>query len=209
MKRKDFEDVDDDVSDFIFSSPATKIRRLDAELPPMVIVEEPEVVGPSPEQSCSGVTIEELPNSERAIVLFHPTITTPNPIMHSPSNFSVSLDPRFIAGWKDQVLRSSTGNSWKLASDEAATEDDNSSPGNGCQAVVPWFPPQFSSSGGGGSETVDDEAMGVASMDIEDSSSIQQRSSGSVAVSQGLPQWQHCTILQPPQNTTTPIVWYR
>lgn len=28
MKRKDFEDIDDDDSDFIFSSPATKIRRL-------------------------------------------------------------------------------------------------------------------------------------------------------------------------------------
>ena len=108
----------------------------------------------------------------------------------------------------DQVLRSSTGNSWRLA--EATTEDDSSSsPSNGCQAVVPWFPPQFPSSGGGGSETVDDEAMGEASMDVDDSSSIQQMSSGSVAVSQGLPQWQHCTILQPPQNTTPPIVWYR
>ncbi|XP_057768516.1 uncharacterized protein LOC130988636 [Salvia miltiorrhiza] len=230
MKRKDFEDVDDDVSDFIFSSPATKIRRLDAELPPMVIVEEePEVTASAfdqsqrlPEQSCNesgGLKIEELPNlgenEERAIVLFQPSITTP--VVHSPSNFSVSLDPRFISGWKNQVLRSSMANSWRLESDEAVKEDDDmSSSGNGCQAVVPWFPPRFSSADADNSsypfddgEMMDAEETGEATMDVEDSASIQQRSAGSVAVSQGLPQWQHCTILQPPQNTTTPIVWYR
>lgn len=81
----------------------------------MVIVEEePEVAAATfdqsqhmPEQSCKGsggLKIEELPNlgenEERAIVLFQPSITTP--LVHSPSTFSVSLDPRFISGWKSK-----------------------------------------------------------------------------------------------------------
>ncbi|GMQ07489.1 hypothetical protein CsSME_00051653 [Camellia sinensis var. sinensis] len=40
MKRKDLEDVNDDFSDFSLSSPARKIRRLDAELPPIMEEEE-------------------------------------------------------------------------------------------------------------------------------------------------------------------------
>ncbi|KAL1547921.1 hypothetical protein AAHA92_16224 [Salvia divinorum] len=228
MKRKDFEHVNDDASDFIFSSPATKIRRLDAELPQMMIVEEePEVAAATfdqsqqflPEQSSNvsgGLKIEELPNlgeNERAIVLYQPS----TPIVRSPSNFSVSLDPRFISALKNQVLRSSSENSWKLDSDEGATEDgiDMSSPGDGCQAIVPWFPQPVNGENScyqfdGGEMMEADETGEATSMDVEDSTSFQQSNSGSVPLSQGLPQWQqHCTISQPPQNTTTPIVWYR
>lgn len=130
----------------------------------------------------------------------------------------------------DKVLRSSQENSWswRVANEgEAAAEgeeNDSSSSSNGCQAVVPWLPPRFPSTNGDGSHqfninetTMDDEEMGeAAAMDVEDSTSIQQSNTneggGSVLLNQGLPQWQqqqHCTILQPPQNTTTPIVWYR
>ncbi|XP_047947367.1 uncharacterized protein LOC125193583 [Salvia hispanica] len=227
MKRKDFEHVNDDVSDFIFSSPATKIRRLDAELPPMMIVEEePEVAAATFDQSqqllpelsskSGGLKIEELPDlgeNERAIVLYQPS----TPIVRSPANFSVSLDPRFISALKNQVLRSSSVNSWRLDSDEGVTEDDTdiSSSGNGCQAIVPWLPRPANGDNSyqqfDGGEMMEAEETGEAtSMDVEDSPSIQQSNSGSVPLSQGLPQWQqHCTISQPPQNTAMPIVWYR
>ncbi|XP_042052658.1 uncharacterized protein LOC121797942 isoform X2 [Salvia splendens] len=227
MKRKDFEHFNDDVSDFIFSSPATKIRRLDAELPPMMIVEEePEVAASTFDQSqqllpemsskvSGGLKIEELPDlgeNERAIVLYQPS----TPIVRSPSNFSVSLDPRFISALK--MLRSSSANSWRLYSDdEGATEDDIEIPssGNGCQAIVPWLPQPANGDNSchqfdGGEMMEAEDTAEATSMDVEDSPSIQQSNSGSVPVSQGLPQWQqHCTISQPAQNTTTPIVWYR
>lgn len=116
------------------------------------------------------------------------------------------------------MLRSSSANSWRLDSDEGAKEDDidiSSSGGSGCQAIVPWLPrPAKGESSRDefyGGEMMEAEETGEAtSMDVEDSPSIQQSNSGSVPLSQGLPQWQqHCTISQPPQNTTTPIVWYR
>lgn len=48
-----------------------------------------------------GLVIEELPeNEERAIVLFKPMNNTPP--MHSPSNFSVKVDPQFINGFKSK-----------------------------------------------------------------------------------------------------------
>ncbi|KAH6817314.1 hypothetical protein C2S51_000917 [Perilla frutescens var. frutescens] len=211
LKRKDFQHVDDDFSDFSFTSPATKIRRLDAELPPMMRVdEEPEVAAVAQRRRCnesSGVKIEELPdlgeNEERAIVLFKPSITTP--IVHSPSNFSVSLHPQFISGFKNQILRPDQANSWRLVNEEEEDEDedDSSRSGNGCQAVVPWFPPRFPPSGDGQFEMMDAEEMGEASMDVEDSE--QQRNTNEVSLSQGLPhQWQHCMIPQPPHNTTAP-----
>lgn len=52
-----------------------------------------------------GLVIEELPsvpaNEERAIVLFKPMNTQP---MHSPSNFSVKVDPQFLNGFKSKSL---------------------------------------------------------------------------------------------------------
>ncbi|KAK9098313.1 hypothetical protein Syun_025358 [Stephania yunnanensis] len=41
MKRKDLEEVVDDFTDFYLTSPARKIRRLDAELPPIMEEDEP------------------------------------------------------------------------------------------------------------------------------------------------------------------------
>jgi len=71
--------VDEVNDDFPLSSPATKIRRLDAELPP--IVEEDELL-PSPSSFPS-------PNDERALVLF-------KPLAHSPSSISFTVDSDLI-----------------------------------------------------------------------------------------------------------------
>lgn len=54
---------------------------------------------------------------------------------------------------------------------------------------------------------MNDEEMGEAAMDVEDSVGI-QRADASESLTQWQPQ-QYCTIVQPPHNTTTPIVWYR
>lgn len=70
--------------------------------------EEPEVAAVAfdqpPEQSFSnsGWKIEELPNEEKAIVLYNPSISITTPIVHSPSNFSVSLHPQFILRLKSK-----------------------------------------------------------------------------------------------------------
>ncbi|KAL7189929.1 hypothetical protein ACSBR1_039543 [Camellia fascicularis] len=103
MKRKDLEDVNDDFSDFSLSSPARKIRRLDAELPPIMEEEEAdhaEVQKLAPEEAedvasnINNMNMEELgglpsnhphneseienenenENEERALVLFNPPI---------------------------------------------------------------------------------------------------------------------------------------
>jgi len=86
LKRKDIDQVNDDFSDFSLSSPATKIRRLDAELPPIIEEEEPFVE-----------------NHEKAIVLFNPFL---HPNLHnhlrSPSTLSLSLNSDLISGFKSK-----------------------------------------------------------------------------------------------------------
>ncbi|KAL0315963.1 UNVERIFIED_CONTAM: hypothetical protein Sradi_5474500 [Sesamum radiatum] len=232
LKRKDLEDVNDDFSDFSLSSPARKIRRLDAELPPIIEEEECEIPFEHslPQEqgfgsnSPRGLKIEELPpepsNEERAIVLFKPMNTSP--LLQTPSNFTVSVNPHLISGFKNQLLWSSQSNSWRLADDEAV-ENNKSGSSNGCLAVVPWVPSQFSSAPGAGlppeidsPEMMDAQEVEESKMDIEDGN-VDQRTAndaGGISVSEGLHQWQqqqqqHCLIPQPPHNTTTPIVWYR
>ncbi|RXH71429.1 hypothetical protein DVH24_018784 [Malus domestica] len=60
------------------------------------------------------------------------------------------------------------------------------------------------------------EEMGTATMEIEEGSREGQGmangcSGGMWTSIEGFPQWQqqHCMIPQPPQNTTTPITWFR
>lgn len=237
LKRKDLEDVSEDFSDFSLSSPARKIRRLDAELPPIIEEEERDIsiefedTPPTSEHtfgsnSTGGIKIEELPdepsNEERAIVLFNPNQTTPLP--HSPSSFSVSINPSFISGLKNQVLWSNQSSSWKLTNDGSGEENDYSS-GSGCLAVVPWVPSHFSS--GCGSEyppqttqtdtceMMDAQEVKEATMEIEEMDSTPQSNgheAGGVNLNEQFQQWQqqHCLFSQPPHNTTpTPVVWYR
>ncbi|KAK6126634.1 hypothetical protein DH2020_039620 [Rehmannia glutinosa] len=152
LKRKDLEDVNDDFSDFSLSSPARKIRRLDAELPP--IIEEEECETPIAfehtmlheqsfvNDSSGGIKIEELPNvpsnEEKAIVLFKPLTLLQSAVpfqLHSVCQSSsyfgaqkklFHLSSSYISYVViDQVTWSSQPNSWRPADDEAA-ENNNS-----------------------------------------------------------------------------------
>lgn len=96
---------------------------------------------------------------------------------------------------------------------------------NGCLAVVPWVPSQLPPASATEVSQTDapepmEEAEEVeAAMDIEEteSASIEQGHTSvhdvysGIAGSDGLHQWQqqHCMIPQIPQNTSTPITWFR
>ncbi|KAF7849273.1 hypothetical protein BT93_L1022 [Corymbia citriodora subsp. variegata] len=199
MKRKDLDQVSDDFSDFSLSSPARKIRRLDAELPPIMEDDEPEIAMPDL-RSDPGVlrnrsgcpVIEELPtesalasssasapeNEERAIVLFKP--------VHgrlqrgpSPSSFSVSVDPDFISGFKSQFYWSNEPAHEKLIEDETDAAETNKG-GTNCMAMVPWIPSQFPPASGiellqtEGSEAMEAEETGDGTMEIEDANESYQ-----------------------------------
>ncbi|CAJ2676356.1 unnamed protein product [Trifolium pratense] len=85
--------ITDDFSDFSLSSPATKIRRLDAELPPIVEEDDEHL---------------DAPNDERAIVLF-------KPILHSPSSYSLTLNSHLISEIKNNSeYRNSNTNPMEL-----------------------------------------------------------------------------------------------
>lgn len=65
-------------------------------------------------------------------------------------------------------------------------------------------------------ELMEAEGMGTATMEIEEESTEGQGmanmyGSGMWTSNEGFPEWQqqHCMIPQPPQNTTTPITWFR
>lgn len=226
LKRKDLEDVNDDFSDFSLSSPATKIRRLDAELPP--IMEEDEFDIPLgfgkliPQENFAndlrkvrGPIIEELPvepeNEERAIVLFKPMNTS---LLHSPSAFSLSVDSDLISGFKNQAPWSRHSNPLKPSKGEE-TQDDNEGPTKECMAVVPWVPSHYLPQGTDFSEPMEAEETGPTTMDIEEDSivGLEQRPGNELngpGVGEGLHQWQqHCMVPQPPENTSSPVVWFR
>ncbi|KAK9269785.1 hypothetical protein L1049_001563 [Liquidambar formosana] len=230
-KRKDLDEVNDDFSDFSLSSPARKIRRLDAELPPIMEEEEteipvvfeqswPEIRLTGSVEQVGAPMIEELSfdpvNEERAIVLFKPMDA---PLLHSPSNFSISSD--IISGFKNH-LWSSQSSHIKPAEDEAAMCENNTLATNECLAVVPWVPsqvppaPRVEVAQAEIPELMEADEMGETTMEIEDNVvSIEQGQAnefGGMSGSEGLHQWhqQHCmTPPQLPQNTSTPIVWYR
>lgn len=210
-KRKEvgqLDQVNDDFSDFSLSSPARKIRRLDTQLPPIMEEEEVEFDSAQIQMNCNGPVIEELENQERAIVPFNPVN---NPLFHNPSNVSVSLSPDLISGFKEQFLRSSY---YGMKCDE---DEDNKIQ---CKAVVPWVPSQLQptpsmevSQAEAGGEFMEDEEMGTAAMEIEESSTSPAQGTsngyGGGMWNEGFPQWQqqHCMIPQLPQNTSTPITW--
>ncbi|XP_030549569.1 uncharacterized protein LOC115754628 [Rhodamnia argentea] len=238
MKRKDLDQVNDDFSDFSLSSPARKIRRLDAELPPIMEDDEPEFampyLQPEPEilQSRSGGPVmKELPtesasssapeNEERALVLFKP-VHGHLLGMNSPSSFSVSVDPEFISGFKNQFYRSNEPAHEKLIEDETGDAETDKG-GINCKAVVPWIPFQLPPASGiellqtEGSEAMEAEEMDDGMMEIEDASGSypaaqeQAHSHAGQSTSEGFQQWQqpHCMTPQLPPSVSTPLVWYR
>ena len=89
-----------------------------------------------------------------------------------------------------------------------------------CKAVVPWVPFQFQptpsmevSQAEAGGEFMEDEEMGTAAMEIEESTTSPAQGTsnghGGGTWNEGFPQWQqqHCMMPQLPQNTSTPITW--
>lgn len=80
--------ISDDFSDFSLSSPATKIRRLHGELPPIVEEHEQE-------------EHEPLPNEERALVLFKPFL--PHSPDYNNSSFSLTLNSDLISQIKTSM----------------------------------------------------------------------------------------------------------
>ncbi|XP_010263305.1 PREDICTED: uncharacterized protein LOC104601606 [Nelumbo nucifera] len=229
MKRKDLEEVYDEFSDFSLSSPARKIRRLDAELPPIMEEEEaPEIamgfeqiVSEQPDitrQQLGAVTTEAVPsvplNEERALVLYNPANT---PMLKTPSSpgFSITVNSDLIPGLKDHIFWSNHTKSVKTTEDEAASADKNKSVTNDSLAVVPWVPYQHPTFSGtevpapGLSEMM--EAEGDATMmEIEDEDGGQAWGTDAiVGGGESLQQWQqqHCMTPEFPQNTSTPVMW--
>ncbi|XP_051114338.1 uncharacterized protein LOC127239976 isoform X2 [Andrographis paniculata] len=239
LKRKGLEDVTDDFSDFPLTSPARKIRRLDAGLPPIIEEEESDIPieienwHPNEQSydinSTGGIKIEELPdepvNEERAIVLFNPNNT--NPLLQTPSNFSVSIDPSLVSGLKNQVLWSNQPNHWTPSREPTPDDgDDSTASSNGSLAVVPWVPSTLVSAQTSSnstpaepytSEMMDTQEMDeAAAMEVEDNYPANQTGQSSMEnpVEHQFHQWQqqHCVLPQPPPSTAaaaTPIVWYR
>ncbi|KAF8118978.1 hypothetical protein N665_0001s0036 [Sinapis alba] len=198
MKRKEIDRVNDDFSDFSLSSPATKIRRLDLDLPPIMeeeVVDMPLVMEEEIQSSSE--------NEERAIVLFKPL-----PQHHQPHLF---VDRSLISGLKNRFLHN-------------VAEADEDYRTNKQQAVVPWNPSHFQFLESTGTfqeprepEIVEldgeDEMMEEADMDVEEKENSSSITSGSVS----LPEWQqqqqqqlqHCMVPQLPQTNSTPISWFR
>ncbi|GAB2219116.1 hypothetical protein Drorol1_Dr00006745 [Drosera rotundifolia] len=222
MKRKDHEfdldNVSDDFSDFSLSSPARKIRRLDAELPPIIEEEEADVaLDPASSEQGSFVELVE-PNDERAIVLFNPgEFSLPS----SVSGYSIS--PRLITNLKNQAL-------WKnrsrpviveLDGDEEEENIDIKVDTNSSLAVIPWNPSQKLKQQQAPiveePDSMEAEDKELEPMDIEEemgaglaqANEFGNQVSGSESMQQHVWQQQHCMMPQPPQNIPAPVIWYR
>ncbi|XP_073276393.1 uncharacterized protein [Primulina huaijiensis] len=225
MKRKDLDDVNDKFSDFSLRACARKIRRLDVGLPP--IVEEEFDISmmtfkqsvPRKQSNLGGLEIEESPREDdkKTIVLFKPM---ENPLLKSPSSFSVSVDPHFILGLKsqaNQVTCLSQSNSWRLHNENAESNDTDSS-NKGCLAVVPWIPSPLPSthtadlpSQTDTSDMMDTEETEGATIDIGDDMGVDQMNANEAGAAGLSHQWrqQYCKIPQLPHLSTTPISWHR
>lgn len=234
LKRKDLDEVNDDFSDFSLSSPARKIRRLDAELPPIIEEEEAEIslgyrhsvshgaILNGAGEEFKALDIEELPfvseDEEKAIVPFNPM----NGLLHSATKYSV--DPNLISCFKNQAILGSHLNTVRPSEEDEPGRNGDNREVNTCRAVIPWIPsqhldqrPPVLSSQTQASESMDAEEMEEATMEIESDSipDAGQHVSGYInhpsigGCFQHQWQQQHCMIPQPPQNVTTPLVWYR
>ncbi|KAG5058707.1 hypothetical protein GLYMA_05G221800v4 [Glycine max] len=200
LKRKG--GVDELNDDFPLASPATKIRRLDAELPPILEEDEP------------------LPNEERALVLF-------KPLVHSPSSFSLTLDSDLMKGirnnqylWSKQCERVT-----ELESREEENDDELA-----LVPWVPSPSYQFSAVDDSlntnvelmeADEMGEGEGVGSMMMDIEqeddtdtDTDTDAKTSTSSIhyptthdGITEGFQQ--HCLLPKLPHNTSTPITWTR
>lgn len=150
MKRKGCDEVYEDFSDLSLSAPATKIRRLDAVLPPIMedrfpiggSVLEPRLLEgdmdnamPELALATKKAVFPPMVNEERALVLYKP--------VHSHIGGALKMDPELISGLKNPSFWSWYQN---LVDDEFVAEQESSSSINSL-AVIPWVPSQFSAPG--------------------------------------------------------------
>ncbi|KAF9617532.1 hypothetical protein IFM89_037344 [Coptis chinensis] len=217
MKRKELEDVYDDFSDFSLSSPARKIRRLDADLPP--IMEEEDQLGIPVDIEMPTVSrqiIEQEPlNEERALVLYKPVNTSPLQL----SDLSITVNGDLFPGLKNGSFWSGYSGLFKTGENQTEPMGKNAGTNN-CLAVVPWVSNKLPSAPGTDSGAVTElsepmEAEDVEVMEIEDDSNKmtseeQAGNTNAWGVAEGLQQWQqqHCMTPQlPPSTATPPVMW--
>ncbi|CAK9329906.1 unnamed protein product [Citrullus colocynthis] len=166
--------------------------------------------------SPSAYAMEDRPsgdNHERAIVLFKPVNTS----FLQSSPLSVSVDSDIISGFKSEFLRENRYDG-RLKFDE---DDEEMGTENKNLAVVPWVPrlqvpastnmevPQEEAP-----QLMEAEEAGEATMEIEEdnlSSNQQAYGYGGMDGATAIHQWhqQHCMIPQLPQQTSSPITWFR
>ncbi|MQL85619.1 hypothetical protein Taro_018139 [Colocasia esculenta] len=230
-KRKDLDEVYDEFAEFSLSSPARKIRRLDAELTPLMEkVEElaiPHVFGqPLPEEqlqsSSQEMAVGSL-NEERAIVLYKP-VHAPLVDFSPSSDVFLRVDPDVMAGFKNRGFWSGQSSKVEIRElEEEAPTHDGKPASRSCLAVVPWVPSRPAvgaafpaGATGGASELAEEEMvaedMGDASMDVEEEAgrpAVAAAAPGDgMVVTHGFQHWQqHCMMPQISPSNSTPITW--
>ncbi|CAD6224368.1 unnamed protein product [Miscanthus lutarioriparius] len=166
--------------------PATKIRRLDADVPPVEaavgvplvepgvsVTPQPFVVGDlrmsgnvEPPAAAIGVAAPAV-NEERAIVVYQPAEAARN-LLHGPLRPGASLrvSPDWIHGLKSTMLQEASN--YRALFEEMAAGDDNLS-----LAMVPWAPAKAHAQAASSSTSAADEMMDAdqdgdgASMEVE------------------------------------------
>ncbi|XP_074586136.1 uncharacterized protein LOC141841842 [Curcuma longa] len=183
MKRKDLEEVYDEFMDFSLSSPARKIRRLDAgEFPPIMEAAETasamtiddtlscvsDIATPSWDSVLEDSPPNPSDNEERAIVLYKPV---ESPLFSSPgsTNLSLRVASDFIHCLKSKRSESSipfytrSGNQRFQAEEEEAEADSSS------LAIVPWAASQAAMAVSGfAGDPMEAEDAEATSMQVED-----------------------------------------
>ncbi|XP_076933219.1 uncharacterized protein LOC143599041 [Bidens hawaiensis] len=218
LKRKNLEEANDD---FSLASPATKMRRLDAELPP--VIKEEEMVNPvtfaQPEPS--NTIVDDLSHTlpvkeERAIVLYDPVNNIP--LLQSRSPFSFTVNSDFLSGFKNRMFwsnRSQALESLNGINEEQENNNKNDADhNNGSLAVVPWVPMHSNRQLMAEVENNADEVsemMDVDDMDVEgddDPQQVHNSGFGSVSGCEGVNQWQqHCMVPQAAHSLSAPVGW--
>ncbi|KAG6474269.1 uncharacterized protein LOC122028063 [Zingiber officinale] len=218
LKRKDLEEVYDDFAEFSLSSPSRKIRRLDADLPPILEQGEPtststcnqpfqqeESSASSSDVPTASVAMHVHPfDNERALVLYKP-VEMSLMLSPEPTSFSLQINPSFMDG---------LNHVFKPRNLDSKNKDQPEGTQNNCFAVIPWIPSQVSSASVtegyvSGSELTleqkeaeDDE---VAFMEIEED---RQQASGGLG-SEGFhqQQQQHCLNAQLLPKSSNSVMW--
>lgn len=208
MKRRDLDEVYGDFSDLMFSAPATKIRRLDAEpfttsvLGKELPDEEMSAAAAAVLDARSGLTEAVSPsplNEERALVMYRPSDA------HLASPFKIN--PKLITSLKHYTFWPRNPN--MLVEEERVEEAQ--SPANKCLAVVPWVlshaavTRRVMEALASGNELIEEpmEAEGAAhaSMEIEEENG--ESDNTGVGAQDSQPWQQHCLTPQLLQSNST------